>query len=114
MELEGINKFIKSLEKNIDEETNKILMNTANYIKHDVKSNTPVDTGKLRRMWKVKRVGNKAYIFNYTKYANHVEYGHRKRNGKGIVKGKYMLRNATLRASKKLKEELHEIKIWQK
>ncbi len=60
------------------------------------KEKTPVDTSLLRDGWKVgniKKKGN-AYcieVFNNTEYANHVEYGHRKRAGNGNVEGVKML-----------------------
>ena len=62
-----------------------------------IKKRTPVDTGELRRNWKVGRVerrGN-AYqveIYNNTHYAQFVEYGHR--TGKDLTKwveGRFMM-----------------------
>lgn len=68
-----------------------------------VKPNTPVDTGTLRRGWKVTNIqkeGNAyvAYLYNDVKYAMHIEYGHRTRINqktglrKSFVPGVYMMR----------------------
>lgn len=52
--------------------------------------------GTLRRGWyitKVSKKGQKYYIeiYNNTEYASFVEYGHRTKNNKGWVDGKFML-----------------------
>lgn len=52
--------------------------------------------GTLRRNWDVTALIRQGYsykieVFNDTEYAIYVEYGHRKRNGKGWVNGKLML-----------------------
>lgn len=54
--------------------------------------------GTLRRGWKtapiskVHKNGNiKVVIYNPVEYASYVEYGHRKRGGKGWVQGHFML-----------------------
>lgn len=52
--------------------------------------------GHLRRSWQVgtvKKQGNKflVEIFNNVEYASYVEYGHRTRNSKSWVEGKFML-----------------------
>ena len=57
---------------------------------------TPVDTGELRRNWRVgsvKRVGTnyEIEIINQTEYAEYVEYGHRTPSHTKWVKGKFML-----------------------
>ena len=67
---------------------------------------TPSDTGVLRRGWtagksasafannlEIVKVGSKynIYITNPVEYASYVEYGHRTRNHKGWVLGKFML-----------------------
>ena len=60
------------------------------------KERTPADSGDLRRAWTVssiKRVDKwyKIVISNNLKYGAYVEYGHRTRNHKGWVPGKFML-----------------------
>ncbi|MFH5185728.1 HK97 gp10 family phage protein [Paenibacillus sp. TAB 01] len=57
---------------------------------------TPVDTGDLRKGWtigQITRVGNTVQIevINPVEYAMYVEYGHRTRNHKGWVEGRFML-----------------------
>lgn len=53
---------------------------------------TPVDTEELKRKWIVNRVGKngsmyEVEIINPLEYAEFVEFGHRKRNNRGWVKG---------------------------
>ena len=54
--------------------------------------------GTLRRGWttapiaRTHKNGNiKVVIYNPVEYASYVEYGHRKRGGKGFVQGHFML-----------------------
>ena len=62
---------------------------------------TPVITGTLRREWKVTPVMKEgtayvASLYNDTKYAPYVEYGHRtnrKDGSHGWVEGQYMMTN---------------------
>lgn len=66
------------------------------------KKATPVITGTLRREWKVTPVMKEetayvASLYNDTKYAPYVEYGHRtnrKDGSHGWVEGQYMMTNA--------------------
>lgn len=61
---------------------------------------TPVRSGELRRGWtcsKVKRTIRGVHtvtVVNPVRYASYVEYGHRKRGGKGWVEGQFFLRRA--------------------
>lgn len=60
------------------------------------KIKTPVDTGILRRGWKVDPAGKtvsgyQITISNPIEYASYIEYGHRTRNRSGWVNGKFML-----------------------
>lgn len=57
---------------------------------------TPVDTGDLRRGWTIgpiQRVGDdyQVEIVNPMEYATYVEYGHRTKDHKGWVEGRFML-----------------------
>lgn len=87
---------------------------------------TPAITGTLRRAWseennviKVEHSGNEfvCEIINSTSYAIYVEYGHRTRNHKGWVNGRFMLEKSTLELDaqapkiieKKLMKKLGEI-----
>lgn len=57
---------------------------------------TPVDTGNLRRAWRitdVKKDGDtyQVTLYNNADYADYVEFGHRTRDHKNWVTGKFML-----------------------
>ena len=76
-----------------------------------VKKLTPVgDTGTLRRSWYVgdiKRKGleEEVTIYNNTNYGNYVEFGHRTRDHKKWVPGKFML---TI-SEKQIEKEIEKI-----
>lgn len=77
----------------------------------DTKANTPVDTGELRRSMTFE--GTKKYaggfeiaVSNNLDYAEHVEYGHRTRGGKGYVPGVHMMRNGQKGAEERISDEL--------
>lgn len=85
----------------------------------DVRNNTPVDTGDLRRSWELTAPDKKGLKFdmdlsNNLEYAEHVEYGHRQEQGRFVpaigkrlkadfVPGSYMLRDGTRRLEDSLK-----------
>ena len=95
MEIQGLNNFIRTLNNatnNFDEEASKRLNNISQKLVAKVKLKTPVDSGVLRRSWRVKKDGDLARIvYNNVKYGSMVEYGHRTRGGKSFVDGRYML-----------------------
>ena len=95
MEIQGLNNFIRTLNNasnNFDEEASKRLNNISQKLVAKVKLKTPVDSGVLRRSWRVKKDGQLARIvYNNVHYGPHVEYGHRTRGGKSFVDGQYML-----------------------
>ena len=95
MEIQGLNNFIRTLNRasnNFDEEASKRLNNVSQKLVAKVKLKTPVDSGVLRRSWRVKSEGQLAKIvYNNVKYGPMVEYGHRTRSGKSFVDGRYML-----------------------
>jgi hypothetical protein len=71
---------------------------------------TPVDSGELRRGWTVGQVrwtehGCEIEVFNPVDYSLYVEYGHRTRDHKGWVEGRFML---TI-SEKELERELPSI-----
>jgi hypothetical protein len=90
--------FKKALDERVIERfIQDFLLEMAFRAERKIKKRTPVDTGELRRNWKVGRVerrGN-AYqveIYNNTHYAQFVEYGHR--TGKDLTKwveGRFMM-----------------------
>lgn len=64
-----------------------------------VKSNTPVDTGHLRRSWRVQDAGFTGgswsiELTNGVEYASYVESGHRTRDQKNWVPGQFFMRNS--------------------
>ena len=95
MEIQGLNNFIRTLNNasnSFDEEASKRLNNISQKLVAKVKLKTPVDSGVLRRSWRVKKDGQFArIIYNNVHYAPHIEYGHRTRGGKSFVDGRYML-----------------------
>ena len=95
MEIQGLNNFIRTLNNasnNFDEEAAKSLNKISQKLVAKVKLKSPVDTGVLRRSWRVKKDGDLArIIYNNVHYAPYIEYGHRTRGGKSFVDGRYML-----------------------
>ena len=95
MEIQGLNNFIRTINgarNNFDEEATRTLNKVSQKLVAKVKLKTPVDSGVLRRSWRVKKDGDLARIvYNNIHYAPHIEYGHRTRGGKSFVDGRYML-----------------------
>ena len=109
MEIKGLDNFAKTLDNasnNFEKEANKKLDIIASKLIAKVKLKTPVDSGLLRRSWKPKRVSNlERIVFNNCKYASHVNYGHRTRNGKSFVDGVYMLEKSVKEIESELDKE---------
>src|SRR5690606_17785831 len=95
-------KLAKTFKKALDERVierfiEDFLLEMAFRAERKIKKRTPVDTGELRRNWKVgnvERRGNSyvVEIYNNTHYAVFVEYGHR--TGKNLTKwveGRFMM-----------------------
>lgn len=84
-------------ERVIERFIHDFLLEMAFRAERKIKKRTPVDTGELRRNWRVGNVERHgdAYvveIFNNTEYASFVEYGHRA--GKDLTKwveGRFMM-----------------------
>lgn len=77
----------------------------------DTKDNTPVDTGELERSMtfegaKKSADGFEIAVSNNLDYAEHVEYGHRTRGGKGYVPGFHMMRDGQKGAEERISKEL--------
>ncbi len=73
--------------------------------------------GTLRRGWttapiaRTHKNGNiKVVIYNPVEYASYVEYGHRKRGGKGFVQGHFMLEKSRQEVDK-IKDKVIEDKL---
>ena len=110
MEIQGLNNFIRTLNNannNFDEEVEKSLSSISQKLIAKVKLKTPVDSGTLRRSWRVKKDGDLARIvYNKVHYAPHIEYGHRTRGGKSFVDGRYMLTKSVKEIEGELDKEL--------
>lgn len=84
-------------ERVIERFTRDFLMEMAMRSLREVKKRTPVDSGELRRNWKVGNVERQGgslvvEIYNNTEHASFVEYGHR--TGKDLTKwveGRFMM-----------------------
>lgn len=63
-----------------------------------LKTNTPVDTGALRKAWTAEGPsvsgGWVVKVSNPTEYASYVESGHRTRNHKSWVPGQFFMKNS--------------------
>lgn len=74
-----------------------IASETAQNLLADIKSKTPVDTGRLLNNWTLKErelpSGYEIIILNNTSYAHYVEYGHKQKTKHGFkwIGGIYML-----------------------
>lgn len=97
---DGLDDMEKQLSQMIEQqypaEFRQMVIELASELKDKVKENTPVDTSHLQDQWEVGDVvkqGNEYIIevYNNTEYAEPVEYGHRKRGGKGFVEGAHMM-----------------------
>ena len=95
MEIQGLDNFVKTLNNasnDFNKEANKSLNKISQKLIAKVKLKTPVDSGVLRRSWRVKSESDLSkIIYNNVHYAPHIEYGHRTRGGKSFVDGQYML-----------------------
>ena len=98
MEIQGLNELIRSLDRsssNYEKEAKKVLNKIGTRLKTKVASNTPEDTGVLKKSWKYRTIdSNEGILSTNVKYAPYVEYGHRTRGGKSFVDGRYMLTKA--------------------
>ncbi|WP_039237542.1 HK97 gp10 family phage protein [Clostridium sp. K25] len=90
-------RFNKALDERVIERwIREFLLEMAFRAERKIKKRTPVDSGHLRRNWQVGNVekrGN-AYvveIFNNIEYASFVNNGHRTRDHKGWVEGRFMV-----------------------
>lgn len=106
MDLKNFDKFIEKVDADISKHFESELKKLRKKALKTARLKTPVDTGRLRRSWKVVPLNsNSIKVMNNTNYAIHVEYPHRKRGGKGIVEGQYMLRDTF----QELKQEMPNI-----
>lgn len=112
MEIDGLEEMLKSIEKSVeefDENASTFLEKTGSKLVGKVKKKTPVDTGRLRRSWQIKRLSDKEVeVFNATKYGIFIEYGHRVSKSSKVVKGRYMLTKSVNEIEKNLLKDMEE------
>lgn len=87
---------LRKLEMHYPKEFENFIIQLAQRLMGYVVTKTPKKTGDLQKGWKVSRVykkGSTYYVdvYNNMEYVDHVEHGHRKRGGKGLVKGAHMM-----------------------
>ena len=104
---------MENLNPKIDAELTSTLNDEGVEWRDDVRANTPVDSGELRRSMTfegVKKTGSgfEMSLTNNLSYAGHVEFGHRTRGGKGVVKGVYMMEKGTTRLEQRLPSKLEK------
>lgn len=97
-EIENMAKaFKKALDERVIERfIQEFLLEMAYRSERKIKKRTPVDSGELRRNWRVGRVERRGdvyivEVFNNTDYASYVEHGHRNRTKTDWVEGKFMM-----------------------
>ena len=97
---DGLDRMEKNLSQMIEQkypaEFKKMVKQIAYELQGAAKKNTPIDTSHLRDNWKVGKIikmGDEYYVevYNNVEYAEPVEYGHRKKGGRGFVKGAHMM-----------------------
>ncbi|MBB6218662.1 hypothetical protein HNQ80_004836 [Anaerosolibacter carboniphilus] len=120
------NSFQKALDERVVERfIQEFLLEMAFRAERKIKKRTPVGVypegsgrtgGNLRRNWKVGKVerhGN-AYvveIYNPVEYSGYVEYGHRTRNHKGWVEGRFMMTISMQEIEKELPKYLERKQV---
>src|SRR5690625_3260351 len=96
-EFEKLRDRFRNAEKEIDQFMRDFLVEMGMRALRKIKKRTPVDSGELRREWKVGQVFNQGgsyivEIYNNTDYASFVEFGHR--SGADLTKwveGRFMM-----------------------
>lgn len=78
----------------------KSLVNVGEQALRQLKANTPVDTGNLRRGWASEGSsygagGWQVKLSNHVEYAYYVENGHRTKGGSGWVPGQFFMKRST-------------------
>ena len=117
--LDGLLDKVSRLSPEIDGAVSRAMTDEGLSWRDDVRDNTPVDTGDLRRSWELTGPDKKGSKFemdlaNNLEYALYIEYGHRQEPGRFVpaigkrlkadfVKGHYMLRDGTRRLEESLK-----------
>jgi hypothetical protein len=106
---EELNDKLSELAQSGTVKRNQFVAQQAEILLGKTKDNTPTDTGQLKNAWhRTTAVGGVVHVYNNTKYAAHVEYGHRVRAKKGgmtnkVIPGKKMLHLGMLQTGKSFK-----------
>ena len=110
-QFEELQKRVEQLQKaDMDKFCRTIAKELAARLIRMVKYRTPVDSGELRRNWQsdmnvvYRNNEYRIHIYNATEYAIYVEYGHRTRNHKGWVEGRFMLTKSEILLGDKVEE----------
>lgn len=115
VEMEGFKEQAEKIGKipeGLDATIEKFLDDVGSDWWSDTRTNTPVgETGELRRSMtfegaKKSTGGFEIAVSNNLDYAEHVEYGHRTRGGKGYVPGVHMMRDGQKGAEERISKEL--------
>ncbi|MDU5417021.1 HK97 gp10 family phage protein [Peptoniphilus harei] len=109
-ELEAFKNNLQGLQDQIDSIIIEALEEIVAREMRMVKKGTPVDTGTLRKAWRItgiKKAGSsfEVSVYNNMDYADYVEFGHRTRDHKNWVPGKFML-TVSERQIEKVMEEI--------
>ena len=112
-----LSKKLNTMTEQYPKKRDQFLAQEAEKIIGRAKSETPVDTGRLRGAWhRTNPEDGRVDVYNNTDYANHVEYGHRTRTANGLnnnpgklVPGRKMLHKAMLTTKHNFKEDAEEI-----
>jgi len=84
------------LQNTVDDFCIQVTKEIAQIVIDNAIKRTPVDTSKLVKAWNTENLKKEGTIYkieivNPIEYAEFVEFGHRKKNDKGWVKGSFML-----------------------
>ncbi len=121
IDTKGLDEFANKLKKASSQTQQEVVFKALDKLSADVLSRavkqTPRDTSNLARSWKASPVtakrGNtyKRNVYNSADYGVYVEYGHRTRNHRGWVPGKFMLTRAIEDVDKTKDQIVSEIVI---
>lgn len=112
MDINGIDKFIDKLGSDYSKRIDELRDEIGKSCLSEVKRNTPVDKGRLKRTWKIKKISDDSVaIYNNTSYAAHVEHGHRTKSSKSstiirVIPGRFMLRDSLAKTKQLMRREV--------
>lgn len=116
--IEGLDDFENALldivNIKLPSELERFLLEMAYRVERKTKKKTPLDTGTLRRSWKVskvKRKGKQLFIevYNNVEYAPSIEYGHMTRNNSKFIPGRKMLTLSVKAVEKEMPKHLKKM-----